>query len=123
MSLNAIRTIARREVGDTLTDWRILLLIVTATALVRTGMGAFNREEILSREHEQLSLRQVGVTFRTFLGEYQPAGVAPARYRGEPFSLGRFYRRELPALLREYRLPLLLALAAALGGLLSGGYI
>ncbi len=42
---------------------------------------------------------------------------------GAAFSLGRFYRHELPALLREYRLPLAVALVAALGGLLSGGYI
>src|SRR5690349_20014456 len=32
-----------------------LLLCVVAIALVRTGMGAFNREEILSREHEDLN--------------------------------------------------------------------
>lgn len=120
VQLEAILMIGRR--------WEVLwlivaLLVVTAIALVRTGMGAFNREEILSREHEQLSLRRVGTTFRIFLREYQPAGVVPARYHGAPFSLGRFYRRELPALLREYRLPLLLALLAALGGLLSGGYI
>lgn len=99
------------------------LLMVMAVALVRTGMGAFNREEILSREHEQLNLRRVLDTWGLFLREYQPAGVAPDRYGGGPFSLGRFYRRELPALLREYRLPLLLALLAALGGALSGGYV
>ena len=120
VQIEAILMIGRR--WDAL--WLIVaLLVVTAIALVRTGMGAFNREEILSREHEQLSLRQTGATFRTFLREYRPAGVAPTQYRGLQFSIGRFYRRELPALLREYRLPLLLALIAALGGLLSGGYI
>jgi uncharacterized membrane protein SpoIIM required for sporulation len=101
----------------------VLLLCIMAIALVRTGMGAFNREEILSREHEQLNLRRVGATFRTFLREFQPAGVAPDAYSGAPFSLGRFYRVDLPALLRAYRLPLAVALIAALVGLLSGGYI
>jgi uncharacterized membrane protein SpoIIM required for sporulation len=101
----------------------VLLLCVMAIALVRTGLGAFNREEILSREHEQLNLRRVGATFRTFLREFQPAGVAPDAYSGAPFSLGRFYRSELPALLREYRLPLAVALFAALVGLVSGGYV
>ncbi|HJZ47092.1 MAG TPA: stage II sporulation protein M [Roseiflexaceae bacterium] len=104
--------------------WLIgLLLIVMAIALIRTGMGAFNREEILSREHEQLNLHHVGRTWRTFFREYRPAGIAPDQYGGAAFSLSRFYRRELPALLRDYRLPLLVALIAAAGGLLSGGYI
>jgi uncharacterized membrane protein SpoIIM required for sporulation len=104
--------------------WLIaLLLSVMAVALIRTGIGAFNREEILSREHEQLNLRHVGRTWRTFFREYHPAGVAPGQYSGAAFSLGRFYRSELPALLREYRLPLLVALIAAACGLLGGGYV
>ncbi|MFL5802239.1 MAG: stage II sporulation protein M [Roseiflexaceae bacterium] len=101
----------------------VLLLSVMAIALVRTGMGAFNREEILSREHEQLNLRQVRATFKTFLREFQPAGVAPDQYSGAAFSLRHFYRHDLSALLREYRLPLAVALTAGLVGLLSGGYI
>jgi uncharacterized membrane protein SpoIIM required for sporulation/ABC-type transport system involved in multi-copper enzyme maturation permease subunit len=101
----------------------VLLLTVVAIALVRTGMGAFNREEILSREHEQLNLRQIGRTIQTFFREYRPAGVAPDHYSGTPFSLQRFYRSDLPALLREYRLPLAVALFGAVVGLLSGGYI
>jgi uncharacterized membrane protein SpoIIM required for sporulation len=101
----------------------VLLLSVVAITLVRTGMGAFNREEILSREHEQLNLRQVWATFKTFLREFHPAGVTPDQYGDAPFSLRRFYTRELPALLREYRLPLAVAVFAAWVGLLSGGYI
>jgi len=104
--------------------WLIaLLLCVMAVALIRTGMGAFNREEILSREHEQLNLRNIGRTWRTFFREYRTAGIAPDHYSGAAFSFGRFYRRELPALLRDYRLPLLVALIAAAGGLLGGGYV
>ncbi len=101
----------------------VLLLSVMAIALVRTGMGAFNREEILSREHEQLNLRQIRATFMTFLREFRPAGIAPDQYSKAAFSLRRFYRQELPALLREYRLPLAVALIAAVVGILSGGYI
>lgn len=100
-----------------------LMLAVIAAALTRTGMGTFNREEILSREHEQLNLRQIGATFRLFLREYQPAGVAPDQYRGAPFALRRFYRVELPALLRDYRLPLLVALLAALAGAIFGPWL
>jgi uncharacterized membrane protein SpoIIM required for sporulation len=101
----------------------VALLLIVAIVLVRTGMGAFNREEILSREHEQLNLRRIKATFMTFFREYRPAGVLPELYVGLSFSPRRFYRYELPLLLREYRLPLAVALFAAFAGLLGGGYI
>lgn len=123
VQLEAILFIARTE-RSVNTLWALVaLLLMVALVLVRTGMGAFNREEILSREHEQLNLGRIGQTFKTFLREYRPAGVAPDMYSDAPFSLGRFYRRELPQLLRDYRLPIGVALVAALAGLLSGGYI
>jgi uncharacterized membrane protein SpoIIM required for sporulation/ABC-type transport system involved in multi-copper enzyme maturation permease subunit len=100
-----------------------LLMCVVAIVLVRTGMGAFNREEILSREHEELNVRRVWRTFKTFLREFHPAGAPLDRYSDAAFSPRHFYRRELPALLREYRLPLAVALVGALVGILSGGYI
>lgn len=110
------------------TRWDVLWVVVAglgvvAVALIRTGMGAFNREEILSREHEQLNLRGVVRDFRRFLREYRPPGVAPDEYAGAPLSPGRFYRRELPALLRDYRLPIAVALVAALAGALLGGFV
>lgn len=101
----------------------VLALGVVAIVLVRTGMGAFSREEILSREHEQLNIRRVGRTFGLFFREFQPAGTPPDGYANLPFSPRRFYRHELPALLREYRLPLLVALIAAVAGAFGGGYI
>lgn len=120
VQLEALLMIARR--WDVL--WVVVyVLVVMAVALVRTGMGAFNREEILSREHEQLSLKRISETFRTFLREYQPAGVGPAAYVGGPFSFRRFYRHDFLALLGEYRLPLLVAVIAALGGLAGGNYV
>ena len=98
-------------------------LAVVAVAFVRSGMASFNREEILSREHEELNLRRVWASFQTFLNEYQPAGVQPDRYHGLPFAPGRFYRAELRPLLRELRLPLAFALVAVVSGLALGGYL
>src|SRR5262249_34890289 len=49
--------------------------------------------------------------------------VSPDDYKDLPFSPRRFYRQELRAILWEYRLPIAVALIAALGGLLGGGYI
>ena len=104
--------------------WIIIpALVVVAVAFARTGMAAFNREEILSREHEQISLERIRATFRTFFNEYRPAGSTPEDYAGLRFSPGRFYRRELFPLLRELRLPILVAVIAAAAGLLAGGYV
>jgi uncharacterized membrane protein SpoIIM required for sporulation len=123
VQLEAILIIGRTARAMSVLWSIVLLLIVVAIALIRTGMGAFNREEILSREHEQLNLRQIGRTIQTFFREYRPAGVAPDHYSGTSFSLRRFYGNDLPALLRDYRLPLAVALFGAVVGLLSGGYI
>ncbi len=99
------------------------ILMIASVALVRTGMAAFNREEILSREHEEFNFRVIAATIGAFFREYQPAGVPPAHYRGAPFSPRRFYRQELPALLRDLRIPLLVALIAAVSGWLIGQYV
>jgi uncharacterized membrane protein SpoIIM required for sporulation/ABC-type Na+ efflux pump permease subunit len=104
--------------------WMVIYtLAVVAVVLLRTGLGAFNREEILSREHEQINFNTIARTLGVFFREYQPAGVPPDKYRGAPLSPGRFYRHELPALLRDLRLPLVVALVAAVGGFLVGSYI
>jgi uncharacterized membrane protein SpoIIM required for sporulation len=123
VQLEAILIISRGPNSRGVLWLTALLLSVMALVLIRTGMGAFNREEILSREHEQLNLRHVGRTWQTFFREYRSAGVAPDQYSGAAFSFGRFYRHELPALLRDYRLPLLVALIAAGCGLFGGGYV
>jgi uncharacterized membrane protein SpoIIM required for sporulation len=117
LQLQALPFIARRY--DLI--WLALAALgVVAAAFVRSGMASFNREEILSREQEELSLRRVWATFRTFVSEYRPAGTPPAAYAGLPLSARRFYAVELPALLRELRLPIACALLLAAAGLLTG---
>lgn len=120
IQLQALLFIARRY--DLLWLALAALAVITA-AFIRSGMASFNREEILSREHEDLSLGRIWATFVTFLNEHRPAGVLPAAYAGLPFSAGRFYRSELPALLRELRTPLAFAAVASLAGLASGVYL
>ncbi|MCS6882510.1 MAG: stage II sporulation protein M [Oscillochloridaceae bacterium] len=119
VQLQALLFIARRY--DVL--WYMLAaMALVALALIRSGLAGFNREEILSREHEDLSLGLLRARFRLFFCEHQPAGVLSASYAGLPFSPGRFYRQEFPALLRELRLPLLCALLAVASGLALGWY-
>jgi uncharacterized membrane protein SpoIIM required for sporulation len=95
-------------------------LLVIALALIRTGMMTFNREEILSRENEQLSIRRAIQHFKLCFREYHPAGVPFDEYQGLPFSARRFYRHELPALLRDLRLPLIVTLMVTIVGVLIG---
>ncbi len=117
IQLQALLVIARR--WDVI--WLIwLALLVIAVGLIRTGLLVFNREEILSREHEQLHPVQIMATFLRFFREYQPAGVPPAAYAGLSLSPMRFYRQELPALLRELRLPIFVALLGVGSGLIVG---
>ncbi len=100
--------------------WNIFWgLLAVAFMLVRSGMNSFNREEILSREHAGFNARRIWWSFRQFLREFQPAGVPPEA-RTQPFSARRFYRRELPALLHEYRGPLVVAFVAVMTGLIFG---
>ena len=100
--------------------WNIFwALLAIAVMLVRTGMNSFNREAILSREHAGFSTKRSWWTFKQFLKEFQPAGVAPEQYTAS-FSLRRFYRRELPALLHEYRAPLLVVFLSVMTGLVFG---
>jgi uncharacterized membrane protein SpoIIM required for sporulation/ABC-type transport system involved in multi-copper enzyme maturation permease subunit len=97
-----------------------LVLFMVGAILIRTGMGSFNREEILSREHEQINIARIWRTFLLFLREYQPAYTPVERYENRTFSPRRFYRREFPALLREYRLPLAVAVFGAITGTIVG---
>ncbi|GAB4441069.1 MAG: stage II sporulation protein M [Chloroflexi bacterium OHK40] len=103
--------------------WAVAALFTVALALVRAGLSSFNREEILSREHEELSLAQIAATFGRFYHEHRPAGVQPANYAGLRLSPIRFYRHELPALLAELRWPLAVALVAVVFGLALGGFV
>lgn len=100
-----------------------LALFIMGAVLIRTGMGSFNREEILSREHEQLNLKRIWATFRTYLRAYHPLETPIEIYANERFSLRRFYRHELPALLRDYRMPLAMGLVAAIAGALTGVFV
>ncbi|MFV9504340.1 MAG: ABC transporter permease subunit [Oscillochloridaceae bacterium umkhey_bin13] len=104
--------------------WYVLAaVIVIAIAFTRSGLASFNREEILSREHDDLSVQGLWANAQRMFREYRPAGTPLNAYAGLPFSPRRFYRHELPALLYELRLPLLVATLACLLGLGYGFWI
>ncbi|NJL04652.1 MAG: ABC transporter permease subunit [Chloroflexaceae bacterium] len=107
--------------------WDIVLatavaLAVVMVALIRTGLSIFNREEILSRANDQFNPQRIRELFGLYFREYQPAGVPSTRYHGLGFAPLRFYRHELPALLRELRPAFVLVALAVLTGLVVGWY-
>ncbi len=85
--------------------WGIVLaLIVVNLILVRMGLSLFNREELLGREIDQLSLRG---TWRK-LRQYWATPTLDAE--PQRFSIGRMYRQHIPAALKRQR-----SAAAAVG--------
>ncbi len=89
--------------------WSIIAALVLADViLIRTGIRTFNREEILAHEIDDLHL---GGIWR----------ILSERFAGpDGFSLLNVYRRDVPRLLRENRLPIAVTVLVLVGGLAFG---
>jgi len=86
--------------------WLVILgLIVASALLIRTGIRTFNREELLSRELDELNLIGALKLFFKML---------------RPLSPRRVYRDDVPRLLRANRVPLALTLLVLIAGLALG---
>ena len=95
------------------------VMLMVAVLLTRSGLGSFNRESILSREHLSLNWSAVWGAFIAFFREIRPAGVDPNTLAPK-LSVRRFYRHELPVVWREIRQPLLLVAASMVVAVLYG---
>jgi uncharacterized membrane protein SpoIIM required for sporulation/ABC-type transport system involved in multi-copper enzyme maturation permease subunit len=104
--------------------WFVLLaLVVSDLMLVRMGIRIFSREELLGREIDSLNFRRSWRMLKAYLLDPPGVGLAGAHRQTESapgsmrLRLARFYRRDVPQLLRMHRAPLavvLIGLAAAL---------
>jgi uncharacterized membrane protein SpoIIM required for sporulation/ABC-type transport system involved in multi-copper enzyme maturation permease subunit len=97
--------------------WIFAGLMVVNLILVRMGIRTFNREAILSKEMDELNLKQI---WRDFMGYFLnlPLSSVHSRQHGPKFSLWRVYRYDLPLLLKDQLLPfsmILITTLAALG--------
>jgi uncharacterized membrane protein SpoIIM required for sporulation/ABC-type transport system involved in multi-copper enzyme maturation permease subunit len=92
-------------------------LLVVDLILVRMGIRIFNREEILSKEIDELNL---GFIWRTFKGFFwrSPVEVEVSGLKG---FIWRVYRYDLPHLLRSQWLSIMVVVAVLVGGLVIGG--
>jgi uncharacterized membrane protein SpoIIM required for sporulation/ABC-type transport system involved in multi-copper enzyme maturation permease subunit len=90
--------------------WAVIGLAVISFLLVRTGVGHFNREELLGRELDVLNF---GWLWRTFVN----------RFKGKAASLVSWYRVEILATLRQMKVPILIVFLLVVAGLLIGVYL
>jgi uncharacterized membrane protein SpoIIM required for sporulation len=99
------------------TLWYVMIgVLVAVVLLIRMGARIFNREELLGRSLDHLSLRWA---FRVFWSQVRgPGGAA-----GERFSLGRWYRLSVFPTLHSLRagsvVVLICVTAAFIGGWLA----
>jgi uncharacterized membrane protein SpoIIM required for sporulation/ABC-type transport system involved in multi-copper enzyme maturation permease subunit len=85
--------------------WFVAGLLVVNLILVRMGIRIFNREEILSKELDELSLKKV---WQDFMGYFLRPPELAARWSDREsarFNLFRFYRHDIPLLLKQQALP------------------
>jgi hypothetical protein len=87
--------------------WAVVGQLIITMLLIRTGVAYFNREEMLGRELDVLHLRWAWDTFRQ-------------NFNGGERSLWGWYRRQVFPALSDLRLPILVAAAAMVIGVLGG---
>jgi uncharacterized membrane protein SpoIIM required for sporulation/ABC-type transport system involved in multi-copper enzyme maturation permease subunit len=85
--------------------WFVAGLLVINLILVRMGMRLFNREEILSRELDELSFRSFVRDFKGYFLRPPELAAQRGNHAVAKFNLMRFYRHDIPQLLREAKLP------------------
>lgn len=99
--------------------WLVFLeFVLIAVTLVRMGMTLFNREEVLTRENDDLNLRALGQQVMQYWNRLPDA--ADGEQGSEKLSPLRLYRKDLPRLLRLYRGPLALAACSLIAGGIAG---
>jgi uncharacterized membrane protein SpoIIM required for sporulation len=94
--------------------WIFAALIVVDLILIRMGIRIFNREEILSKELDELNLKNLWRTFKGFFLRPPKMATNLADYQSAEFDLLRIYRHDIPRLLQEYQLPLVIIVITTL---------
>lgn len=94
--------------------WIFAGLMIVDLILIRMGIRIFNREEILSRELDELNLKNLWRTFSGFFLRPPEKAASLADRQSARFNLIRIYRHDIPLLLKQYHLPLIVVLLTTL---------
>jgi len=104
--------------------WFVAGLMVVNIILIRMGASIFNREDILSKQLDELSLKK---TWRDFLGYFlRPPELAAQQNNNKEaarFSLWRFYRHDIPLLLKQQLKPLLVVTLVIVAAIFMGVWL
>ena len=99
--------------------WFIFIeFLLISIVLVRMGISLFNREEILTREADELNLRRVAQQAAHFWK--LPPRATQTQEPGEGFSLLRLYRSDLPEIIALYRGAIALVVFMLIAGGVTG---
>jgi uncharacterized membrane protein SpoIIM required for sporulation/ABC-type transport system involved in multi-copper enzyme maturation permease subunit len=103
--------------------WFVAGLLVVNLILVRMGIRIFNREGILSKELDELSFKKI---WQDFMGYFlRPPELAARRSNRESarFDLFRFYRHDIPLLLKQQAPPFLVVMIASVAAVILGAIL
>lgn len=100
--------------------WILVALLVVNVILVRMGIRIFNREEILSKELDELNLKNVWRDFKGYFLRPPEQAVKRAGQQPPKFSLFRLYRHDIPLLLRRQALPFMVILMVTVAAAILG---
>jgi uncharacterized membrane protein SpoIIM required for sporulation/ABC-type transport system involved in multi-copper enzyme maturation permease subunit len=98
--------------------WFVLALLVVNLILVRMGIRIFNREDILSKEMDELHLKTILRDLRGYLLRPPELATQRTNQQAARFDPVRFYRHDIPQLLKDQSLPfsiILITTIAAVG--------
>ncbi len=100
--------------------WFILVLSVVNVILVRMGIRIFNREDILSKEMDELSPK---IIWRDFWGYFLRPPTAQINDSVlAKFNLWRIYRHDIPQLLKGQSMPFIVILLVTVTAIILGGF-
>jgi uncharacterized membrane protein SpoIIM required for sporulation len=100
--------------------WFIAGLLVVNVILVRMGIRLFNREDILSKELDELNLKNVWRNFKGYFLRPPDSALPRAGKGAEKFNPLRIYLHDIPLLLKQQLLPLGVILLVTVAGVVTG---
>jgi uncharacterized membrane protein SpoIIM required for sporulation/ABC-type transport system involved in multi-copper enzyme maturation permease subunit len=100
--------------------WFVAGLMMVNIIFIRMGARIFNREDILSKQLDELSLKKL---WKDFVGYFlRPPDLAAQRNRREAarFNVWRFYRHDIPLLLKQQDKSLLVVTLVVMVAVIMG---
>jgi uncharacterized membrane protein SpoIIM required for sporulation/ABC-type transport system involved in multi-copper enzyme maturation permease subunit len=99
--------------------WIAAALVAVNLVLTRMGVRLFDREELLGRDIDQLNVRKTWQTLVGFIIQ-APQAASTTTAGGRPFSVRRVYTHDIPLILKQNWLPVVLVLSVLIAAFAVG---